>query len=86
MMIGIVVLALTMSATPPKLQADAPTATSGSLDLKDESKPICRRYAEVGSNIVRRKICMSKKQWDAVARNSQETGRNMQPALTAPGS
>jgi|GEM_PF-4294026 len=96
MAIGIIVWALTIAGAPPALQADtrtaapapapAPAAAPAPQAIKDDSKPICRRYAEMGSNIRRRKLCMNKAQWDAMARESQAVGRSMQPALSvSPG-
>ncbi len=85
MTIGIIVLAFTMTGAPPALQTDTRPAAPTAQVIKDEAKPICRRYAEMGSNIRRRQICMNKDQWDAMARRSQATGRSMMPALTVPG-
>ena len=85
MTIGIILLALTVAGAPPALQINASANEPAAQAAKDEPKPICRRYAPVGSNIARRKICMSKTEWDQMARSSQALGRSMLPALTLPG-
>jgi len=81
MAIGIIVLALTIAGASPASQANTPTAVSAPQGVKEQPKLTCRRYAEVGSNIRRRNICLNKDQWDAMARQSQALGLSMQPAL-----
>ncbi len=82
MAIGIIVLALTIAGASPGPQANTPTAIAAPQGVKEQPKLTCRRYAEMGSNIRRRNICLNKDQWDAMARQSQALGRSMQPALT----
>lgn len=75
-----VAAAITVTGEGAALPAQAtPVAVA---PTQQAEKPVCRRYADVGSNIARRKICMTKPQWDKMARDSQELGRSMQPALT----
>lgn len=47
-------------------------------------KLICRRTLDTGSNVRGKKVCLTAKQWDEVARQSQELGRSMLPALVTP--
>jgi hypothetical protein len=75
---GIAIMAVSNDTIKPAQNTPVAVASS----QKAAEKPVCRRYADVGSNIARRKICMTKSQWDKMARDSQELGRSMQPALT----
>lgn len=80
----LIAMALATGAAQTGATAAAPTTASATADTS-ATKPICRRYADVGSNIPRRKVCMSKQQWDKMARDSQDLARSMQPALTSQG-
>jgi len=83
---GMMLTVATVAAAGGSLAgADQVAQVAGASAEKTTEKPVCRRYADVGSNIARRKICMNKQQWDKMARDSQELGRNMQPALTTGG-
>lgn len=79
LILALVLVAPQASATVPTqvAAATAPTAAP-------EEKLVCKRYAEVGSNIARTKKCLTRAQWDAVARQSQSTRRGMEQAWTTP--
>lgn len=47
-------------------------------------KMICKRTLDTGSNVRGKKVCLTAKQWDQVARQGQDLGRSMLPALVTP--
>ena len=55
-------------------EAASPQATT-------KPKLICKRTLDTGSNVRGKKVCLTAKQWDQVARQGQEVGRSMLPAL-----
>ncbi|WP_242117187.1 hypothetical protein [Sphingomonas lacusdianchii] len=56
-------------------------ATSSSPPVATAPKLICKRTLDTGSNVRGKKVCLTAKQWDQVARQGQELGRSMLPAL-----
>lgn len=60
----------------PAIAAENPRPAS------DRDKMICKRDAEVGSIIKRRKTCMTKAEWDRVAESQQTGARKMIDELT----
>lgn len=58
----------------------APQPASEKAEKSDEK--VCRRIQETGSHISRRKVCMTKAEWDGVSLNGQKLLRDMLPALT----
>ncbi|WP_156357910.1 hypothetical protein [Sphingomonas sp. Leaf62] len=59
-------------------QATAPPPAAATPNL------ICKRTLDTGSNVRGKKVCLTAKQWDQVARQGQETGRSMLPSLVTP--
>ncbi|WP_310104883.1 hypothetical protein [Sphingomonas sp. BE138] len=75
---------LSLAAAPQTAAATAVPATQSVPVTAPQEKPICRRVANIGSNIPSKKMCYSKAQWDMLARNSQAMKRSMEPAWTTP--
>jgi hypothetical protein len=65
------------ASAQPAVPATAPAATA-------TEKLICKRYASAGSNIASNKKCLTRAQWDAVARQSQSVRRSMEQSWTTP--
>ncbi len=84
MALGLLVLAGVAMPQPQQTASVIPAARPATTTAPAE-KMICRRSANIGSNIPSRKICYTKAQWDMLSRDSQSMKRSMEPALTAPG-
>jgi hypothetical protein len=64
---------------PVILRAETP-APAPKLARDDPNRVICRRESVTGSLAQTRKVCMTRAQWVARARDAQETGQQMQDA------
>ena len=66
------------------LQAAAqPAPAANAVAAAAESdKVVCKRTAATGSFVRTKKVCMTRRQWQRMADDSQELGRSMRPALT----
>jgi hypothetical protein len=60
----------------PEAVAEEPT--------DNDTKLICRKTAKTGSLIQKRRVCLTRVQWDEVARDGQGLARSMLPAWTTP--
>lgn len=47
-----------------------------------KEKKVCKRTAETGSFVKGKKVCLTRREWNAVADKGQETGRNMQSLIS----
>ncbi len=56
-------------------------AAPSPLPVATTPKLVCKRTLDTGSNVRGKKVCLTAKQWDQVARQGQEAGRSMLPAL-----
>ncbi len=81
-MLTFVIVALAGLASPA--QAEAAPPVSQTTATAPAPRVICRRMADTGSNVRGRKVCLTARQWDQVARDSQGLGRSMLPALVTP--
>lgn len=61
------------------LQAAAAVPAAATADA---DKPVCKRTTTTGSYVRGKKVCMTRRQWQRMADDSQELGRNMRPPLT----
>jgi ActR/RegA family two-component response regulator len=57
--------------TPPAAEPPKPAAVDKSQEI------VCRRDAEVGSLIKRKRTCHTRAQWAAIQDRNQEVGRSM---------
>ena len=64
--VAVAMPALADTPRPPPAQAGA-----------DKDKLICRREVPIGSLIASRKMCLTKAQWEARARDGNEEARKM---------
>ncbi len=73
-------LAVLLAATVPS-QADTPAATkpaeAASAKVASQDKVVCKRTAMAGSK-VKKKVCATAEQWDALAEHSIRTTRELQ--------
>ena len=65
-------LALSALLLPTLAFAGEPSAADAS------DKLICKRFAETGSFVKKRRVCLTERQWREVAENAQDRGREMQ--------
>ena len=75
----IAVAALLGLAGPASAEDPAPTATPAAT--ADAEKLICRKTAEVGSLVRKKKECYTKAEWDRLAESQQRGTRRMQDEL-----
>lgn len=66
-------------ASPAQAQTKAPAEKQEAGD-----KLVCKRIQEIGKLASRKRVCLTPAEWEQVARQGQELGRSMQPALTTP--
>lgn len=79
-----IITALLMTLISP-LPAQASTAAAAAAEKAEPGeKLVCKRIQEIGKLASRKRVCLTPDQWDQVARQGQELGRSMQPALTTP--
>lgn len=60
--------ALVVGMTAPALAEDAPAADQPA----PKEKKICRTESVTGSLVAKRRICMTKAEWDQLAQNSKD--------------
>jgi hypothetical protein len=65
---------LAVALSVPVLATDAKSAKEPGAD---KDRLICRREVPVGSLIASRKVCLTKSQWEARARDGNEEARKM---------
>jgi hypothetical protein len=66
------------AAARPRMTGSAPGslgAANGGPAAAD--KPICKRFADIGSLIPRRKECHTRAEWDQLAQGARATGQAM---------
>lgn len=72
---------------PAQAVPAAPASTADIASAKpvaDSNRLICKRYADLGSNIARRKRCLTKAQWDMMSRDAQQLKRQTEQPWTTP--
>ncbi|MET1755615.1 hypothetical protein ABVV53_09115 [Novosphingobium sp. RD2P27] len=79
-----ILLAASAQAAGLNTKAAAQPVSEQTKEAAQAEEKVCRRIRETGSHISRRKVCMTKAEWDDVARQSQQLTRDMQPAWTTP--
>jgi hypothetical protein len=67
----IVSVAASLLAVPAVAQTSAP-AQPQTAAVDDKDKVVCRREVETGSIAKRKKICHTKREWEALAQRSRE--------------
>jgi hypothetical protein len=76
------VAATALFALPgPSLAADSSPSASAPTGLSDD-RIICRKTAEVGSLVRRKKQCFTKAEWDKLAEAHQRGARKLMDGLT----
>lgn len=83
-MLSVLIVSAILAAGAPQAVASTAPSTQTATATKPEEKLICRRAANIGSNIPTKKMCYTRAQWDAASRMSQATKRSMEPAWTTP--
>lgn len=74
---AVLVLSVSARAADPK----PPASTSASTGMSDD-RIICRKTAEVGSLVRRKKQCFTKAEWDKLAEAHQRGARKLMDGLT----
>ena len=73
--------AASFALSGPVLAADPTPGASAPTSLSD-ARIICRKTAEVGSLVKRRKECFTKAEWDQIAEAHQRGARKLMDGLT----
>jgi hypothetical protein len=68
-------LAVSLASTAA---ADAPSSTTAASEAVVDDPMICKKSAVTGSRVRTNKVCMTKSQWEALSRNSQEFMKGVQ--------
>lgn len=62
--------------------AMASTAPRESSEADEKPKVTCKRLAETGSLVKKRRVCLTDRQWDEVHANSSDRAREMQTLIS----
>jgi hypothetical protein len=60
------------TAATPAVSAAAQTESEASTTVANNDEVICKKYDVTGSRIAKRKICMTRSEWEDYRRRSQE--------------
>ena len=77
---SILVSVLLLQAASP-----APAAPEIAAGLPDDAKVVCRTVTATGSRLGGKRVCMSKKEWRRMDRESEETTRSFQDRYSKQG-
>jgi hypothetical protein len=63
---------------PIVLALQSAPAAVAPTETPPAEKKVCKRVVETGSLVKGKKVCMTRKEWNAVADNARQQGQDMQ--------
>lgn len=78
---GLMILGMLLASSAAAAEAPAPTAPLAT-DPLDDNRLICRKTAEVGSLVRKKKECYTLREWDSIAETHQRGAKKTFDGLT----